>query len=661
MKRVKNKLLPRSLVKNLSDDIGLFMASEPFGWLQALELFEQVPYEMREALLEELSACHSQAVLDFLSLLKMEHGRELEEITNRLMRKCAMSGLTPRPPAEPLPFYGAFACCSRPSGQLCLDVAWWLGNGMVRVDSILLSFHGDGLCSVLPMEQSAFRFTHDRMALRDMIAVSLEEACSLVQDSYRCNQRFVSRPALGRFLYQKYLDHPDELSPAERRRLLRRLSGALTPRQLVNSLFHAIRYQDDSYIDAMMTRDCSWEHCPNLQSEQHAEGLITLLEGKVETVRGTSRRMNVVACTLSLRGDQLCRCRYGFTLAHEDGWWLISRVAETEHEYLDEEHGDNPLNAMMRCHVYTIFDIDGLFELLGDIENVREMEELPYGVHMRIEESQEDFSVGVEFMSGVVADLVINAEELVIITQDAAVGEGIKQFLLIHCAAIMQLCGEYDVNLSAVYEYLSGRYLSFEELFSAEEEQPLFEDGLCLVSTRYFVRDREAVMRRLREMGCVRILEQDSYEVYHQLEQREGQNAMLAEYVLWPAWMTLSAFGDQDLQKIRGIFEEDMFEAIEFDGIEIREEGIFDILSSEVRRDHPELEQRLKEVYLNKWYCSRLGMLRGMTPSEARQTEEGTRLLWAMFQKIRQREKRAYLNGERLNLGLKDYLRRADM
>jgi len=67
------------------------------------------------------------------------------------------------------------------------------------------------------------------------------------------------------------------------------------------------------------------------------------------------------------------------------------------------------------------------------------------------------------------------------------------------------------------------------------------------------------------------------------------------------------------------------------------------------------LEAQLKEMYLNKWYHSHFSMLRGMTPSEACQTEEGTRLLWTMFKHITHKEQRR-VRGERKKIGVKEYI-----
>ena len=104
-----------------------------------------------------------------------------------------------------------------------------------------------------------------------------------------------------------------------------------------------------------------------------------------------------------------------------------------------------------------------------------------------------------------------------------------------------------------------------------------------------------------------------------------------------------------------------MFDALEFDGLEVREEGLFSILDSDVKKQFPELESTLKEMYLNKWYHSNLYNLRGMSPSEACQTEEGTRLLWSMFKHIKQKEKKRQIEGIRNQIGLKEYLSKVDL
>jgi hypothetical protein len=66
-------------------------------------------------------------------------------------------------------------------------------------------------------------------------------------------------------------------------------------------------------------------------------------------------------------------------------------------------------------------------------------------------------------------------------------------------------------------------------------------------------------------------------------------------------------------------------------------------------------------MYLNKWYHSHLPTLSGMSPSEACKTEEGTRLLWTMFKRIKQKEQQRRMRGERKQIGLKEYIRKLNL
>lgn len=90
--------------------------------------------------------------------------------------------------------------------------------------------------------------------------------------------------------------------------------------------------------------------------------------------------------------------------------------------------------------------------------------------------------------------------------------------------------------------------------------------------------------------------------------------------------------------------------------MEIRTGSIFDILNTEIKKDYPELETALKEMYLNKWYYSGLLQLRGMSPSEASQTVEGSQLLWGMLKRFRQKEKGI----SRRRLSVHEYIRKLE-
>ena len=150
----------------------------------------------------------------------------------------------------------------------------------------------------------------------------------------------------------------------------------------------------------------------------------------------------------------------------------------------------------------------------------------------------------------------------------------------------------------------------------------------------------------------------DDYQVFYQIESRPGGADYFVEYVLGSGWVTVSTFGEQDMARARRCFEERMFDSLEFDGLEVRENGLFDVLTSTVKKQHPELEKILKEIYLNRWYYSQLSVLSGMSPWEASQTEEGTRLLWTLFKRIKQRESSQLNHNGSHRVHLKEYIRK---
>ena len=99
-----------------------------------------------------------------------------------------------------------------------------------------------------------------------------------------------------------------------------------------------------------------------------------------------------------------------------------------------------------------------------------------------------------------------------------------------------------------------------------------------------------------------------------------------------------------------------MFDSLGYDGMEVRENGLFGRVNQPCEKEHPELERTLKEIYLNKWYYSQLSVLRGMSPWEASQTEEGTRLLWTLFKRIK--KKAAVCISQPTKVHLKEYIRK---
>lgn len=659
----KKSYFPRQMLKSLVEDINNLVESKE-GKLLALELLEEIPVEIRADVLEGLGSFYSYQMACFFNLLKLEYGKEFAPIANRVLTKYSLAGLnTDYSPPVMGNFYKAYASVSRHTGRITLDVAWTSGTGKLYVECFFLAFSSDGIQSFFIIEDMAdAQYEKDRGLLNNMVEVSYAECCFLLTDAYKLNVRYMSRPALGKFLYQKYLDEKNDFSPAQVSMVLRKVSARLTPRQLVNSLFHALRYQDYNYMLSILDDEQSEQGSVFHQLNNLINPGNLIMEGQVEEVHGSNDSAELKAFSITLHERKVYRNEYMICLIkNTEGHWLISNIERTSRVQVESSSSWNPFSMQVYCRVYEILDMDVLFDVLDQLENIREVEELPYGMHMRVTCFNDDFNQGISFMTGVIADLVINADEFVVVSQNKKVLDEFQLIFNDEYSSALLPRGEYEISLASVYSYLSGQYANFEDILLNEDSDLAFEDGMRFITARYIVKDRDKVLHRLDGIKALQVVLHDDQKVYYELENRADNPGFFAEYILGNNWVTVSAFGDRDMSLIRHKFEDNMYDALEFDGLEIREDSIFTILGMDVKKQFPELESALKEMYLNKWYHSHLPTLQGMSPSEACQTEEGTRLLWTMFKRIKQKEKKRQIQGDIKRIGLKEYMNKVDL
>jgi hypothetical protein len=663
MKNNKKTSFPRAMLKKLAEDITQLISTNEER-LSILEIVEEIPYDIRPDVIEGLSSFYGPELAAFFQLIKQEYGKEFEAICNRALAKYSLAGLEiDYSPITKGDFYKAYATASRHTGRMTLDIAWQKPDSGLYVECFFLTYSSDGVHSFFIVENmSVDQYEGDRKILADMVEISYAESCFLINDAYKFNVRFMSRPALGKFLYQKYLDEDSNFNHVDSNYIIRKLVPKLTPRQMVNSFFHALRCQDFNYMFSILS-DSSMSQGMLLQQLNRAMNPGSLLlEGQVEEVKGSNNSAELTAYSITLYEHEVYRSDYVFKMLKEfEGDWLIASIDRVENRKLDADSEFNPFAMQVFCRVYEIIDVDVLFEILDRVDNIREVEELPYGMHMRVTCFEDDFNHGVSFMTGVIADMVINGDEFVVISQDHDTTEDFHHLFTIDRLGPLIVRGKYELSLTCAYSYLNGQYLNFEDILLNEERDSFLEDGMRFITARYIVKDRNQVLSRLEALTNIKIELQGEFQVFYQSDNCSDKPGFLAEYILGTNWITVSAFGDKDIGVIRQRFEEDMYDALEFDGLEVREEGIFEILTSEVKKQYPELESSLKEMYLNKWYNSHLPPLSGMSPSEACQTEEGTRLLWTMFKRIKKKEHQRYKQGERKQIRLKEYIRKLNL
>ncbi|QGU00840.1 hypothetical protein SYNTR_2246 [Candidatus Syntrophocurvum alkaliphilum] len=657
-KNKKNKF-PRVLLKNLVHDIRKLISSNE-GRIFILEIFEEVPFELRPSLLESLSAFYEKEMAEFFHLLIIEYGKEWSAICKRALEKYAMAGIEFSPPVfSKGRFYKAYATKTRHTGKTNVDIAWKTDDGFIYVESIYLTYSSDGIHSYFIDENfSISKFKKDREGLNDLVEINFEEVCCLIQEAYGFNMRSMTRPAIGKFLYQKYLDQEVGLTHTAEAELLRKVSSELSPKELVNSLFYALRYQDYNYIFSLLSRERSYQGLLVYQLDDVINPGALLLEGEIDGVNESKENIEISAYTIVAENQELFKQNYLFELRIENSTWYVSNIERLSYDSIDSDSKLNPLSSQVTCKVYQIIDHEDLFNILEGIDDLREVEEIPNGIHLRITTNNHSLDEGVSFLTGIFADLIVNGEEFVIIAKDRDSLNDLENFLYYEDRGSVVFKNEYTLTILNAYSYAGGQYNSFEEVLLREEVDYDPDDGMRFLSIRYLIKDKEKVEQRLEELKSLVIQLPGKHKVYYQLNKQT--NDFLAEYILGSNWLTVSAFGELDISIARKQIEKDMYESLEFDGMEVREDGIFGILTFDVKKQYPELELSLKEMYLDKWYRSRLNILQGMSPSEACKTEEGTRMLWAMFKNIKNKEKYSNLANNKF-INLKEYMKKVDL
>jgi len=650
----KKDIMPKQLLRTLIDDISAHMGNNE-GRLAVLKIFEDIPIELRRQVLQAFSCTVKPPLRDFFYLLQKEYDCEYENEINRSLLKFRLAGNNQPPPVFiNTIFYKAYINRTRHTGKVILNVFSRDEHNNFTAECFFLAFNPEGINSYFIVENlSELELSKDDNLWADMQEISYQECIYLIQEAYRFNKRFMSRPAPGRFLYGRFLKPASRLNEQEISDLIRKISGNLSPRQLINSFFLALKCRDMSYVKSCLDPDSDWAKKPPRLFNYLSQAGVLMLEGKADNIEHKPQGLEITAHTLILKDNHLYRYNYSFSMSHKSlRGWLINQIEKTGYRKIKDNEPLNPLNLRVYCRVYDILDLDSLIAALEGLDNVSELGELPYGIHLRIGLSEESNDKGVLFMADVYADLIINGDEFVLICQDE---DHLNQLhsLLVRRGQL-SVIDSYCLPLKKAYRYLNGQYLSFDDILLDNNEE------LCFLSVRYLLKKNQPIKLYLNSLKPMLHLETaQRTHIYYQFENNsQDKPVFLAEYILENNWLTVSAFGDKDIALARKRLEKNFHHLLEFNGMEIREEGIFDILNQDIKNTGIELERILKDIYLDKWYYSKSSILNGMSPFEASKSKEGNRLLWMMFKIMHGQKKRDYYGGQNKRISFYEYRRK---
>ncbi|MDR1160530.1 MAG: hypothetical protein LBK69_07900 [Syntrophomonadaceae bacterium] len=654
--------ISKEFVKNMLCDINRLIKNNT-GKIAILEILEEIPYNIRVPLLESVALSYDRNMVEFMHLLRLEYGKEWNDLVKHSLEKYAMSGINiDNEPKRTETFYRAFANCTRDTGKLSLDIAWLRENGRVDLECFLLSFSDRGIQNFVIIENIPIsKYKKERNYLKDMVTIGFDEACYFIKQAYSFNVFNMTRPALGKFIYQKYLDRNVTLNKDQECALLHKLSGSLEPVSLINHLFYALKNFDFHYLLSILP--LNYNNCASIK--KCFEGLlqpgVDFLEGNVKKIHDNKHAASVLAEVIFAIENQFFIQEYEFQIKKVLNKWMLTDIAAGNCKVLDLQETPYNFDMEVNCRVYDIIDLEYLFDYLDDTENIYEAGEIPFGMHLRMSSKDMRENVKVTFFDGVIADFVINSEVMIMFSPDE---EGLYELddLLLgdgENASIM-LRKEFKSNIWNVHNFLRG-YVSDIDRINTEQGNGANPEGVLLfMSVHYFIKDIQAVEEHLNKITDRYIDLPDNCKVFYKLERLKDGSDFFAEYFLTPEYVTVSAFGDKDMYKARKIFEYQMYDNLELESVEVNAEGIFDILSEKVKKLYPQLEKELKDVYLNKWYHSRQAFLSGMSPSEASQTEEGHRMIWTLLKNLKNNSKKSIKTGYSKYIRLYDYINKIE-
>ncbi|HPF21638.1 MAG TPA: hypothetical protein PLC88_09910, partial [Syntrophomonas sp.] len=328
-----NGYYTKQVLQQRAEEINNYIDSN-WGKLLLLEIFEENPLDLRENFLEGLGSLYSPQMASYFQLINEEYGLEYGVLCQRILNKYRLAGIKTADEATfDYSFYKAYVSCSRHTGRISLDVAWYKDQGNLYVECFFLTFNPDGIYSLFVVEdiaQSQYEKDHGLMA--DITEIDYSEACYLIAEAYKLNVRYMSRPALGKFIYQRYLDEPLELTADQVQNLNKRISARLAPRQLGNSLFHALRYKDYNYLLSILdTQLISGKLFYQFKEAINPGAFI--MEGQVEEARASGEHAHLRAFSVILQEREVYKSEYKIALKRDpQGYWSIIDIKQVSHQ-----------------------------------------------------------------------------------------------------------------------------------------------------------------------------------------------------------------------------------------------------------------------------------------------------------------------------------------
>ncbi|NLC08179.1 MAG: hypothetical protein GX755_09495 [Syntrophomonadaceae bacterium] len=667
--------VPRHLIQNLVQDMVSMMENEESHPL-ALELVDQLPEELQAIFIENLSTVHQVELSRFFWLVAEEYSGEVQKAAKRALEKYRLLGLAVddwQVNKTPIPtkLYKALISRTRLTGQVSLVMAWEQPNGLLDVRYFVLKFGPEGIqryFRVLNLSKHGFQMEHNPSET-GLVEITFAEAQYLLQESYKYNQLYGTRPARPFFQYEAWLKEETTLAPDAVEALAGKINEKkLKPQHTANAFFVAEQNQDwglvyDLYSSRSTVCRRSREEYLQAQAAKERKENCLYLSSNIEEQVVRRKTADVQARLIVNEDFRLEERKYGFSLVLEGDNWKINRVKLLETRKIDEDDPDNPLNYEVYCALYTISETIRVQDFLEELPEVEVFSEMEDGLHYRWPRYPDQIEHGINIADTVFSEFILTSDELLIVARDRGDLDSICSLAEDRLGECIQYQQQYYVDISLVYAVLGGEYSSFEELLGDLAVEEPEEKAPVMIAT-YQVDNPGPVLKRIRSFTVFEFDTPEGVKAFYEFEHIRSRadggevgEGFIAEYRISAEYLTVATFGREYLALVCQELERGLKRNLRLIDVQEQKED-YSLLAAVGKAKLPkEIMMRWQKEEVGRWMQTEIPALEGMTPQQANRSLRGRQLLWELFKYMKDLQQDLQRKGLNPPIDYREYIR----
>ena len=318
----------------------------------------------------------------------------------------------------------AYTTLDRAYGKCGLIILWEkkIPKKELEMHTFLLNFNSEGIKRYMVKRLLTLQSQNWEDNLVGYVRIDFSEAVSLLQDAYKQNVKFGTRPADGWEKYSYFLDSEDP--DIDRERFLDKLSfNNLNPIEFTNIYLAAIKRLDNAVLYDLSSSE------RQKRLGQRDDYLIyagedlagyTLLKSKViSSEKLGKRRLVSVFIIASTPQDEIIKIDYTLVLIRTGKTLYLDNFQELNRTILSVDDPENPMNYRVFCSIYHLSSYAHILvrSWLEDNAEIFLTGEFEGGTCYKLLKPEEVASKSFDAISGIVCEFMLTDHELFIYAQ----------------------------------------------------------------------------------------------------------------------------------------------------------------------------------------------------------------------------------------------------